>query len=86
MLCRILRSPRKADTYLFIPADALVSELPDTLQTLFTPEHEVTRLLVTPERKFARLDGVKLLEHLSTEGYYLQIPPPPVNMLATLND
>lgn len=86
MLCRVLRSPRKADTYLFIPATTLVAELPETLQTLFTPEQEVTRLVVTPERKFARIDGVKLLEHLNTEGYYLQIPPPPVNMLATLKD
>ncbi|RUO19317.1 hypothetical protein CWE08_10100 [Aliidiomarina iranensis] len=81
MLVRILRSPKKADTYLFIPLETEITELPEPLQGLFMPEQLVTKLSITPEKQLARISGVKLLEHLQTEGYYLQVPPPVVSML-----
>ncbi|EGN74407.1 hypothetical protein A28LD_2205 [Idiomarina sp. A28L] len=83
MLVRILRSPKKADTYLYLPLKAEIDELPEVLQGLFTPEQLVTKLSITPERQLARISGVKLLEHLNTEGYYLQVPPPVVSLLRT---
>ncbi|RUO37221.1 hypothetical protein CWE13_04450 [Aliidiomarina shirensis] len=83
MLVRILRSPKKADTYLYLPLKADIAELPEVLQKLFTPEQLVTKLSITPERQLARISGVKLLEHLNTEGYYLQVPPPVVSLLKT---
>lgn len=81
MLVRVLRSPKKAETYLYLPLTAALSELPESLQRLFTPEQEVTKLNITAERNLARISGVKLLEHLATEGYYLQVPPPVESLL-----
>lgn len=83
MLVRVLRSPKKADTYLYLPLKAEIDELPEVLQGLFKPEQLVTKLSITPERQLARISGVKLLEHLNTEGYYLQVPPPVVSLLKT---
>ncbi|RUO35333.1 YcgL domain-containing protein [Aliidiomarina sanyensis] len=81
MLCRVLKSKKKADTYLYLPLTTPLSDLPAPLQTLFSPEQEALRLNVTAERQFARLSGVKLLAALENEGYYLQVPPPPENLL-----
>jgi len=84
MFCRILKSPRKADTYLYLPLEAHVGDLPLELQQLFIPEIEVTRMAINPRRQFARISGVKLLEHLEEPGYYLQLPLPVENLLDTL--
>ncbi|MCH8492386.1 MAG: YcgL domain-containing protein [Idiomarina sp.] len=85
MLVRVLRSPKKADTYLYMPLTAVVSDLPEPLQPLFSPEILVTKLNITPERNLASISGVKLLEHLETEGYYLQIPPPVESLLKRID-
>ncbi|MCO4320179.1 YcgL domain-containing protein [Aliidiomarina quisquiliarum] len=74
-LCVVLRSPKKADTYLYLPKDADFDALPEALQTLFTPQHIAMNLLVKPERKYARLTGAELLAHFNEPGYFLQLPP-----------
>lgn len=74
-LCVVLRSPKKADTYLYLPKDADFKTLPDVLQALFTPQQVAMNLLVKPERTYARLTGAELLEHFNDPGYYLQLPP-----------
>lgn len=85
MLVRVLRSPKKADTYLYLPLTATVDELPEPLQPLFSPEIVVTKLNISAERNLASITGVKLLEHLDTDGYYLQIPPPVESLLKRIN-
>lgn len=84
MLCRVLKSRKKADTYLYLPLNTALSELPEALQQLFAPEQEALRLKVTPERSFARFTGKALLAALEHEGYYLQVPPPPSSLLDEL--
>ncbi|MGX5913610.1 YcgL domain-containing protein [Aliidiomarina sp. Khilg15.8] len=81
MLCTVIKSHKKADTYLYLPQDAPFDELPEPLQQLFTPHTEVTVLNITPTRKLARFRGDELLTHLNTDGYYLQIPQTPTNWL-----
>ncbi len=74
-LCVVLRSPKKADTYLYLPKDADFEALPDVLQALFTPQQVAMNLLVKPEKKYARLTGAELLEHFNDPGYFMQLPP-----------
>lgn len=81
MLCTVIKSHKKADTYLYLPKDAPLDELPDQLQQLFTPHTQVTVLKITPERRLARLTGEQLLTHLSGEGFYLQIPQSTTSLL-----
>ncbi|MBC3412946.1 MULTISPECIES: YcgL domain-containing protein [Pseudomonas] len=75
-ICSIYRSPRKAGMYLYVlKADAL-ARVPEALLPIFgTPLHAFD-LVLTPERKLAREDIVKVLENLDSQGYHLQMPPP----------
>lgn len=81
MLCAIYKSLNKADTYLYLPHQESLSELPQTLQQLFTPHTLVTTLKVTPERRFARFKGAELINHLEQDGYFLQLPPTQQDLL-----
>lgn len=74
MFCIVLRSHKKADTYLYIAKDAPFEELPETLQQLFTPHTHVMTLLLQGERKIARLNASELKQHIEAEGFYLQLP------------
>lgn len=82
MFCSVLKSQRKADTYLYIPKDTSLDELPENLVQLFTPHTQVTILHLTPERKLARMQGADLLERLHEDGFYLQLPPTQPDLLA----
>lgn len=82
MFCTVLKSHRKADTYLYIPKDTSLDELPENLVQLFTPHTEVTTLHIKPERRLARLSGAQLIQHLEDEGFYLQLPPTQADLLA----
>lgn len=75
MLVLVLRSPKKMDTYLYVPKDKPFTDLPEQLQQLFSPQSIAMTLFVKPEKQLARLSGDELLEHLQTTGYYLQLPP-----------
>ncbi|RUO40572.1 hypothetical protein CWE15_07455 [Aliidiomarina taiwanensis] len=75
MLCTVLKSTKKPDTYLYLPKDADFDALPESLQVLFTPQQTAMTLHITAEKKLARLSGAELLEHLAEPGYYLQLPP-----------
>lgn len=74
MLCKVLRSAKKADTYLYLPQDKALSELPEALQQLFTPEQQALSFWLTKDKKLARLTAEALLSHFETTGYYLQLP------------
>ncbi len=75
MLCVILKSSKKADTYLYLPKDADFDTLPETLQKLFTPQQTVMTLFVKPDKKLARFTGAELLQYFEDPGYYVQLPP-----------
>ena len=75
-ICSIYKSPRKNGMYLYVlKADGL-QRIPEGLLPIFgTPMHAFD-LVLTPERKLAREDIVKVLENLDNQGYHLQMPPP----------
>ena len=82
MFCTVLKSHRKADTYLYIPKDTQLDELPEELLQLVTPHTVVTTLYVTPERKLARMQGAELLQRIDHDGFFLQLPPTQADLLA----
>ena len=73
--CKIFRSDKKAETYLYLSADLEFSDLPQELQERFGEPAFVMALMLTRERKLARVDTPKVLESLEEKGYYLQLPP-----------
>ncbi|MBL4899206.1 MAG: YcgL domain-containing protein [Colwellia sp.] len=81
MLCAIYKSAKKAQTYLFVKTRDDFSSVPEALMTMFGTPILVTLINLATKEKlaFANLDKVKT--SLNEQGYYLQLPPPPEDLL-----
>lgn len=77
ILCHIYKNPADNEMYLYVPQQEDLARVPKALLEKFGQPQKVTTLLLTPERKLARADTGKVLEALLTQGFYLQLPPPP---------
>ena len=81
MLCSVYKSNKKEEMYLFITRRDDFSQVPDNLLAIFGKPKLVVAMNLKAERELAFADTTKVLSELSTTGYYLQMPPPPVNHL-----
>lgn len=76
-LVSIYRSPRRDGMYLYVDRKEGLARVPDALRELFgTPQHAMD-LLVTAERKLARVAAADVLAKIAEQGFYLQMPPLP---------
>lgn len=75
MLCKIFRSDRKPETYLYLRDDMTFSDLPNELQQHFGPPAFVMQLLLDGKRRLARVDIKRVKVAIEEEGYFLQLPP-----------
>ena len=74
-VCTVLRSDKKAETYLYLSEDFEFDDLPSELQKSFGEPVFVMSLNLSTERKLARVDVKKVLQSLQEHGFYLQLPP-----------
>jgi uncharacterized protein YcgL (UPF0745 family) len=72
----VYRSTKKADTYLYLPAESQLSDLPNELNQLFGRAILAMELVITPKLKMSRLKATDVLVALEQHGYLLQLPPP----------
>jgi len=83
MLCAVYRSLRKEGTYLYVEKRDDFSKVPALLmQNLGKPEL-VTIINLAKREHLAQIDINKLKAALLEQGFYLQLPPPPENLLTT---
>ncbi|MEE8495592.1 MAG: YcgL domain-containing protein [Xanthomonadales bacterium] len=75
MNCRIFRSEKKDETYLFLAADQSLEELPEDLRKTFGEPVFVMALKLSSSSKLARVETQSVLESLHERGYFLQLPP-----------
>jgi uncharacterized protein len=75
IICQIYRSPKEEGMYLYVKKDEGLSKVPEELLKLFGKPVPAMVLLLTPEKKLARVNVEKVAESLNTQGYYLQLPP-----------
>jgi uncharacterized protein YcgL (UPF0745 family) len=75
VLCKVYRSDKKAETYLYLAQDLAFDDLPAELRQAFGEPAFVMQLKLNAERRLARVDAGQVLEQLETHGYYLQLPP-----------
>ena len=73
--CFIYKSLRKADAYLYVVEAGDFSSVPATLREMLGRLEYVMELQLVPERKLARADAAGVINALSAQGYYLQLPP-----------
>lgn len=75
LVCDVLRSSKKENLYLYVRQEQGLEEVPESLRQQFGKPVLAMTLDLTPERKLARADVLKVMEALQTQGYYLQVPP-----------
>ena len=81
MLCAVYKSSIKSKTYLFIAKRDDFSSVPDALLTQFGTPQLVSLLNIQENTKLAFADPKNVRSAMIKNGYYLQLPPPPVNYL-----
>tara|TARA_B110000091_G_C13748951_1_gene446772 strand:- start:547 stop:819 length:273 start_codon:yes stop_codon:yes gene_type:complete len=81
MLCAIYKSPKKANTYLFVKTRDDFSDVPGALMITFGSPILVTLVNLATKEKLGFADLLKVKSKLTEQGYYLQLPPPQVNLL-----
>ncbi|GBL03438.1 YcgL domain-containing protein [Glaciecola sp. KUL10] len=82
MLCAIYKSSKKADTYLYIPKKDYFEDIPKALMETFGQPIFVTLLALNKKPKVAGKPSIELQEILVQQGFYLQLPPKPEDLLA----
>jgi len=73
--CKVYRSDKKTETYLYLADDMEFDDLPMQLQERFGAPAFVLRLELSSDRNLARVDVTKVLASLEEHGFYLQLPP-----------
>lgn len=81
MICAVYKSARKADTYLYVSKRDDFSRVPEALMQTFGTPIFVMPLPLIKIDKLANIDKQKLQSELLDKGFYLQLPPPPQDML-----
>lgn len=75
MLCFIYKSLKKEHLYLYVDKKDDFSRVPEALFESFGKMEFVMELELTPERKLAQEDAVKVMDSLTAKGFFVQLPP-----------
>ena len=74
MQCLVYRSTRRPDTYLLTDRGDSFDHIPAALLEHLGRLELAFEFTLTPERRLARTDGRRVMEHIERDGYYLQLP------------
>lgn len=81
MFCVIYRSPTRDQTYLYVEKKDDFSRVPQELLRGFGKPQLAMVLPLERTKKLANADIEKVKQALQDQGYYLQLPPPPEDLL-----
>ncbi|WP_439243615.1 YcgL domain-containing protein [Lonepinella sp. BR2474] len=82
MLCAIYKSKKKDGMYLYVEKRDKFDAVPDSLRQLFGPPIFVMLFNLMGRQSLAQADKQDVLTQIQQQGYYLQMPPMPENLLA----
>ncbi|GAA4855726.1 YcgL domain-containing protein [Luteimonas vadosa] len=71
----VYKSPRKADTYVYLAARDDFGRLPEALAAELGPLQFVLDVVLAEGRTLAREDVDVVRENLAVRGFHLQLPP-----------
>jgi uncharacterized protein YcgL (UPF0745 family) len=80
MIVYVYKSTKKADTYLFIETRDDFSPVPKLLLETFGKAKFVMLVPLT-KRDLSMADKDKVMSKIREQGFYLQMPPPVVDLL-----
>ena len=75
IICQIYRSPNEDGMYLYVKKEEGLGRVPEELLKLFGAPQPAMVLLLSPDKKLARVSVEKVIENLHSQGFYLQMPP-----------
>lgn len=81
MLCAIYKSLKKEETYLYLAKKDDFTPVPEALMKMFGKAQLVLVINLAKQQHLVRADIDKVKQSLTDEGFYLQLPPPPINYL-----
>ena len=73
----IFKGHKKEEMYLYVEQKNGLKSVPDDLLATFGQTESVMGLLLTKDKKFARVTASDVLAAIEDQGYFLQMPPPP---------
>ncbi|MDX6040183.1 YcgL domain-containing protein [Scandinavium lactucae] len=81
MFCVIYKSTRRDQTYLYVEKKDDFSRVPEELMKSFGQPQLAMILPLDGRKQLANASLDKVKQALTEQGYYLQMPPPPENLL-----
>ena len=80
-ICQVFRSSRKQEMYLYVEKSRGVEDVPAVLLAQFGEPEELMVLVLSAEKKLARVNAAEVMMQIETNGYYLQMPPTSAELL-----
>jgi uncharacterized protein len=84
MWCAVYKSPRRAETYLYVRSRDQFSDVPPPLLAQLGRPQFVLVCNLDKRSSLGVADLATVKQALAEQGYYLQLPPPPENLLEQL--
>ena len=75
MLAHVYKSPKRADTYVYLAARDDFGRIPEPLRTQLGPLRFVLEVDLVPGRRLASEDPDVVRTNLIARGFHLQFPP-----------
>lgn len=75
LLCEIFKSSRKEEMYLYVDKRQGVKPVPEALMETFGKPIAVLTMILTADKKLARVNTEDVISAIETQGFYLQMPP-----------
>lgn len=85
-ICSVYRSPKEEGMYLYVDKKNDLEPVPEALLKRFGKPELAMILVITPDKKLARADAGRVLEMIKEQGFYLQIPPRPDELMQELRN
>lgn len=81
MLVTIYKGSKRQEMYLYVPFGDKLEEIPQPLLSQFGALEVVMSLDLAPGRRLARTTADEVLAAIDGNGFYLQMPPTPAELL-----
>jgi uncharacterized protein YcgL (UPF0745 family) len=85
-ICSVYRSPKEEGMYLYVDRKNDLKSVPEALLKRFGKPELAMTLVLTPEKKLARANVKRVLEMIEEQGFYLQIPARPDEIMQELRN
>jgi uncharacterized protein YcgL (UPF0745 family) len=81
VLCQIFKSNRNPEMYLYVEKKVGLAEIPASLLKRFGDAEPLMIVLLDADKKLARANAVQVMQDITDNGFYLQMPPTMAELL-----